>query len=187
MSYSPNIPRCQHIKVNGIQCGSPALRGDRFCYFHKRWHEHHITIAEAKSLKIRPSIDVPVLEDANFIQVALMQVIQLLLSGEIEHRTAGLALYGLQTASINVKHVKFEHFRKEELVIDPETVDQTQLDDWQWNNEDFENEEENIKEEEGTEVQNTDAEQEEKQIPQLPKSSLLALICSGRDESVEKI
>jgi hypothetical protein len=178
MPYSPNIPRCQHIKVNGIQCGSPALRSDRFCYFHKRWHEHHITIAEAKSLKVRPSINVPVLEDANSIQVALMQVIHLLLAGEIEHRTAGLALYGLQTASINVKHVKFEHFRKEELVIDPETVDQTQLDDWQWNNQDFENEEN-----EDAEMQNTDAEQEEKQIPQLPKSSLLALLCSSPDGS----
>ena len=185
MSYSPNIPRCQHIKVNGIQCGSPALRSDRFCYFHKRWHEHHITIAEAKSLKVRPSIDVPVLEDANSIQVALMQVIQLLLSGEIEHRTAALALYGLQTASINVKHVKFEHFRKEELVIDPAAVDQTQLDDWQWNNEDFENDEENIKEEEVAAAQDTDSEQEEKQISQLPTSRLLELICSGRDESVE--
>ena len=185
MSYSPNIPRCQHIKVNGIQYGSPALRSDRFCYFHKRWHEHHITIAEAKSLKVRPSIDVPVLEDANSIQVALMQVIQLLLSGEIEHRTAALALYGLQTASINVKHVKFEHFRKEELVIDPAAVDQTQLDDWQWNNEDFENDEENIKEEEVAAAQDTDSEQEEKQISQLPTSRLLELICSGRDESVE--
>jgi len=183
--YSHNIPRCQHIKVNGIQCGSPALRSDRFCYFHKRWHEHHITIAEAKSLKVRPSIDVPVLEDANSIQVALMQVIQLLLSGEIEHRTAALALYGLQTASINVKHVKFEHFRKEELVIDPAAVDQTQLDDWQWNNEDFENEEENIKEEEVAAAQDTDSEQEKKQISQLPTSRLLELICSGRDESVE--
>lgn len=24
--YSPNIPRCQYIKVNGTQCGSPAMR-----------------------------------------------------------------------------------------------------------------------------------------------------------------
>jgi len=24
--YSPNVPRCQHIKTNGTQCGSPALR-----------------------------------------------------------------------------------------------------------------------------------------------------------------
>jgi hypothetical protein len=52
-----------------------------------------------------------------------------------------LALYGLQTASINVRRVKFEHRPKEEVVIDPANVDQTQLDDWQWNNEQFVSEE----------------------------------------------
>src|SRR5882724_12109008 len=119
MSYSPNIPRCQHIKVNGIQCGSPALRGDRFCYFHKRWHEHHITIAEAKSLKVRPSIDVPVLEDANSVQVALMQVIQLLLSGQIDHKTAGLALYGLQISSYNIRNTRLAPVNKHSMVINP--------------------------------------------------------------------
>jgi hypothetical protein len=35
----PNVPRCQHLKVNGIQCGSPALRRNRFCFFHKRFQE----------------------------------------------------------------------------------------------------------------------------------------------------
>jgi hypothetical protein len=33
MSSYPN--RCQHIKINGTQCGSPALRRNRFCFFHK--------------------------------------------------------------------------------------------------------------------------------------------------------
>jgi len=84
--YSPNVPRCQHIKVNPstspsaslgaaakrtgfTQCGSPApsapLRAgcrNRFCFFHKRWHENHITIAEAKVQQVRPCLDVPVLE-----------------------------------------------------------------------------------------------------------------------------
>jgi|SRR5580700_9792085 hypothetical protein len=31
-----NVPRCQHIKVNGTQCGSPALRNRRLCFFHDR-------------------------------------------------------------------------------------------------------------------------------------------------------
>ena len=36
-SYPANIRRCQHIKVNGTQCGSPALREEKCCYFHMRW------------------------------------------------------------------------------------------------------------------------------------------------------
>ena len=27
---------CTHIKVTGVRCGSPALRGEQFCYFHQR-------------------------------------------------------------------------------------------------------------------------------------------------------
>jgi hypothetical protein len=178
MSYSPNIPRCQHIKVNGTQCGSPALRHERFCYFHKRWHEDHITIAEAGSLQVRPSLSVPVLEDANSVQVALMQVIQLLLSAQIDHRTAGLALYGLQTASINIRYAKFEHARKEEIVIDLEMVDQTQLGDWLWSNDDFEDEDE-----ENQEPPAEIAAQTEREVPPLRGTILTGSFLSGRDDS----
>ena len=37
-SYNLEAPRCQHIKDNGIRCGSPALRGKQFCYHHQRAH-----------------------------------------------------------------------------------------------------------------------------------------------------
>src|SRR6266700_2168376 len=32
----PNPKSCTHIKVTGVRCGSPALRGEQFCYFHQR-------------------------------------------------------------------------------------------------------------------------------------------------------
>src|SRR5208282_973663 len=35
--YPISIRRCQHIKVNGTQCASPALRNEKVCYFHMRW------------------------------------------------------------------------------------------------------------------------------------------------------
>ena len=28
------IRRCQHIRVHGAQCGSPALREEKYCYHH---------------------------------------------------------------------------------------------------------------------------------------------------------
>src|SRR5207342_3170496 len=87
--------RCQHIKVNGTQCGSPALKRNRFCFFHKRWHEQRIVINSHKARKSRPSLDLPVLEDANSIQVGLMQVMRLLLNGQLDPKTAGLLLYAL--------------------------------------------------------------------------------------------
>lgn len=50
----------------------------------------------------------PVLEDANAIQMALMQVIQMLSFGQLDHKTAGLMLYGLQLATSNLPRTQFE-------------------------------------------------------------------------------
>ena len=151
--YSSNIPRCQHIKVNGTQCGSPAVRDRRFCFFHKKWHDQRIVINSAQARQSPPTLDLPVLEDANSIQVALMQVMRLLISHQIDHKTAGLLLYALQTASFNLRRTDFEPVVKTKIVIDPTRVDETALGDPQWQNEDFENPEE-TDEEENEEAEN---------------------------------
>jgi hypothetical protein len=142
MSLYPNsIPRCEHLKVNGTQCGSPALRRNHFCYFHKNWQEARIVLNANRARRGRASIDLPVLEDANSIQVSLMQIMRLILSGQIDPKTAGLLLYALQTASSNLKRINFEPVVKTCVVIDPKTVDQTPLGEDPWSREDFEEEE----------------------------------------------
>jgi hypothetical protein len=140
-SYPNSIPRCEHLKVNGTQCGSPALRRNHFCYFHKHWQETRIVLNANRARRGRAAIDLPVLEDANSIQVALMQVMRLILSAQIDPKTAGLLLYALQTASSNLKRINFEPIIKTEVVIDPKTVDQTPLGEDPWDREDFEEEE----------------------------------------------
>jgi hypothetical protein len=45
MFYNPNIHRCEHIKANGTQCGSPSIRNKRLCFFHGRWQEQRIPLA----------------------------------------------------------------------------------------------------------------------------------------------
>ncbi len=30
------VPKCHHIKASGEKYGSPALRGQLYCYFHSR-------------------------------------------------------------------------------------------------------------------------------------------------------
>jgi hypothetical protein len=66
---------------------------------------------------------------------------RLILSGQIDPKTAGLLLYALQTASSNLKRINFEPVVKTCVVIDPKTVDQTPLGEDPWNREDFEEEE----------------------------------------------
>jgi hypothetical protein len=148
MSLYPNsIPRCEHLKVNGTQCESPALRRNHYCYFHKRWQEARIVLNANRARRGRAALELPVLEDANSIQVSLMQIMRLILSGQIDPKTAGLLLYALQTASSNLRRIDFEPTVKTRVVIDPETVDQTPLGEDPWEREDFEDEEEDDQEE----------------------------------------
>ena len=63
----------------------------------------------------------PTLEDANSIQVALADVIRMLRTQEVDHRTAALMLYALQTASANLKHTSFEP-EPTQVVIDRDSV-----------------------------------------------------------------
>jgi hypothetical protein len=138
MANYPN--RCQHLKINGTQCGSPALRRNRFCFFHKRFQDERIKLAADRKRGVATFI-LPVLEDANSIQIALMQVMRLLVSQQIEHKTASLLLYALQTASTNLRMADFKP-RLHEVILDPRDAVNTYLGQDVWEDEDFEEEEE---------------------------------------------
>ena len=64
----------------------------------------------------------PVLEDAESVQVALMQIMRLLVAGQLDPKIAGLLLYALQTASSNLRQMKLEPYHLESVVIDLRTV-----------------------------------------------------------------
>jgi len=166
--YPRSIPRCQHIKVNGTQCGSPALRRNRLCYFHKSWQQTRIVLGANRARRAPAVFDLPMLEDANSIQVALMQVMRLILSGQIDAKNAGLLLYALQTASSNLARTNFEPTIKTRVVIDPRTVAQTPLGEDPWRREDYEEEyEEPDDQKENVEVVVADEESPEEEIPQI--------------------
>lgn len=134
--YPPTIARCQHVKVNGIQCGSPALKNRKFCHFHQKWQQQRIQISANRARRSRYSLDLPILEDANSIQVALMQGLRLLLTNQVDHKTAALLFYALQTASSNLGRTDFEP-RPQQVVIDPRGLPDTSLGDDAWYKEEF--------------------------------------------------
>ena len=138
MQSFPN--RCEHLKINGTQCGSPALRRNRFCFFHKRFQDERIKLSADRARRGVATFILPVLEDANSIQIALMQVMRLLVSQQIDHKTASLLLYALQTASTNLRMTNFKPFIHE-VILDPRDVANTPLSSHIWDDEDFEEEE----------------------------------------------
>ena len=148
----PKFPnRCQHLKINGTQCGSPALRRHRFCYFHKRFQDERIQLSADRARRGVATFELPILEDANSIQIALMQVMRLLVSGQLDHKTASLLLYALQTASTNLRLTKFFP-RTHDVILDVRDVAETQLGAHIWNDEDFESDEDDDEEQEEDEA-----------------------------------
>jgi hypothetical protein len=129
--YPESIARCQHIKVNGTQCSSPALRRQKFCYFHKQYRQKRLEI-NSNIQRERWKITLPVLEDANSVQMGLVQVMRLLVTRQIDHRTAALMLYGLQTASANLKCTSFEPDLPTQVVIDRECVERRPIGATAW-------------------------------------------------------
>src|SRR5437588_12333203 len=91
-SSSSEAPRCRHIKVNGTQCGSPAVPSKSFCVYHQ---QHRPILAECYSYieYATGEILLPVFESAHSVQSRIRHVMQMLVQKRIERRTASLLLY----------------------------------------------------------------------------------------------
>ena len=97
----PNVKNCTHIRVTGVRCGSPALRGEQFCYFHQRMIR---TVKGPPASRVHHAA---LLEDEESIQASLMEVVNALLRGSIEIKRAELILRALNTAVRNIRRVNF--------------------------------------------------------------------------------
>ena len=79
----PNVRNCTHIKVTGQQCGSPALRGEFFCYFHTR-------IIKGVEQRVDMRLDsMALLEDHEAIQFSLMNAVDGLVKGTLDPPAPG--------------------------------------------------------------------------------------------------
>src|SRR5271170_6266311 len=101
MPLNKNIRICTHIKVNGVPCGSPALRGEVFCYFHQRMIRGVRTPPKSR---LHP---IALIEDEEGIQASLMEVINALVRNTIDLRRAQLILRALHIAARNAPRVHF--------------------------------------------------------------------------------
>jgi hypothetical protein len=113
-------PRCRHIKVNGTQCGSPALRHENFCFYHQQDRPLPVE-CYFDGPYATGEITLPYFEDAHSIQTVIRQVVQMVLQKRLERKTASLLLYALQIASSNLKRMELEKPQPEQVVIDLET------------------------------------------------------------------
>ncbi len=111
-------PKCQHIKTNGTQCGSPALKDNQFCYYHQ--HCRPVTFNYRGSYRdyTHSEFHLPVFEDVHSIQLTLRQITELILRHKLDLKEAGLILYALQIASSNLKRMERDQPKPEQVVTD---------------------------------------------------------------------
>jgi hypothetical protein len=100
MSTYP-VERCQHIKVNGDRCGSPALRDRKSCHFNDRCSPVQVDVSTSATVPPAPFF-LPVLEDAPSIRLAIAQICEHLLHRRLDAKKAGVLLYAMQVASSNL-------------------------------------------------------------------------------------
>src|SRR4029077_12824040 len=119
---SRTAARCRHIKVNGTQCGSPALRSKNFCFYHQK--DRPCPLPCYSDIEYATGeITLPFFEDAHSVQAVIRQVVQMVLQKRLERKTASLLLYALQIASSNLKRMELEKPQPEQVVTDLEPVD----------------------------------------------------------------
>jgi hypothetical protein len=126
-SYPIEIRRCRHVKTNGTQCGSPALKSKEHCYYHEQNKPREAELYLDGERYCDASIMLPVFEDAHSIQTVIRQVVQLLLSRRIERKDAALLLSALRIASGNLKMVQAEKAKPTQVVVDLEKAAETPL------------------------------------------------------------
>src|ERR1039458_4878968 len=100
MAVNPNTRSCTHIKVNGIRCGSPSLRGEVFCYFNQRMIRGVRTPPKSR---LHPIAN---FEDPQAIQASLMEVVNALVRNHIDVPRARLILRALSIAARNATKVR---------------------------------------------------------------------------------
>jgi hypothetical protein len=104
----PNVRNCTHIKVTGQRCGSPALRGEFFCYFHTR-------VIKGVQQRVDMQLhSMALLEDCKSIQLSIMHVVDGLIKGTLEPVRARLIIQALRIAARNAKNVRFDTKRESE-------------------------------------------------------------------------
>ena len=98
----PNPKSCTHIKVTGVRCQAPALRGEQFCYFHQ--HAHRGVRRPAHS-RLHP---IALIESEEAIQASLMEVINGLIRNTLDVKRAELIIRALHIVVKNARNTRFD-------------------------------------------------------------------------------
>lgn len=99
---TPSSLRCRHVGPEARRCGSPAMRGESFCYHHHQTRRPAENLRHRRARQATFSLAVP--DSRADIQQALGTIMVRIAANDIDLRRAGLLLYALQIANSNLTH-----------------------------------------------------------------------------------
>ena len=88
----PIVAICAHIKDDGLRCGTPAVTGRNFCYYHCRVHHPGARMATRQ-------YRAPLPDSVTSLQVALAHTLQALGTGDLEPKKANSMMFGINLAT----------------------------------------------------------------------------------------
>jgi hypothetical protein len=91
-----SLPTCHHLHPTGNTCGSPALRGEQFCFHHHPTRRRPRTPGRKPRL---PAFHLPSLVDSASIERALAKILARVRDGLLDPARASLMVFGLQLAN----------------------------------------------------------------------------------------
>jgi hypothetical protein len=109
---------CQHVKVDGTLCQVPPLNGRHHCHFHIDGLGRRIRMARARARREPYHLVLPILEDLNSVQVARQQVMDAMLSGQLDQKLGGRLLFGLQGMANDFRSAKPPRLAEYDPAID---------------------------------------------------------------------
>jgi len=104
MTANPARP-CHQIFPDAHQCGSPALRGEAFCYYH---HPDRKPVSNPYARRARRGFTLPTPDTPEALQIALYSLIDRIASNQVDVHRAGLLLYSLQLAGNSMPSISWE-------------------------------------------------------------------------------
>ena len=94
---------CHHITAAGAFCRGIPIKKRDYCFWHLNETGRRMKAARARARSERVLIQLPVLDDLRAVQVALMQLGEAIVHGEIDERRGRLLLAVLRLAASNIK------------------------------------------------------------------------------------
>ncbi len=109
---------CDHLKADGVYCSSPALRDQRYCYFHLDAHARRVQAAHAQLHGKPCTLQIPILDNMHAVQAAIQHVVDALAAGRIQNRRAALLLYSFQQAATGLNSTPEWKGQRPEIAAD---------------------------------------------------------------------